>query len=52
VKAWARLMQACGGAAAAILGAVVLAVCWDVFARNLGAKSTRCRSRPSSPRPG
>ncbi|MCA3179047.1 MAG: TRAP transporter small permease [Burkholderiaceae bacterium] len=39
MKAWSRLMQACGGAAAAILGAVVLAVCWDVFARNLGAKS-------------
>ncbi|HMS79639.1 MAG TPA: TRAP transporter small permease [Burkholderiaceae bacterium] len=39
MNAWARLMRACGGAAAAILGAVVVLVCWDVFARNLGAKS-------------
>ncbi len=39
MKAWARLMQACGGAAAAILGIVVVLVCWDVLARNLGARS-------------
>jgi TRAP-type C4-dicarboxylate transport system permease small subunit len=39
LKAWARLMQACGGAAAAILGIVVVLVCWDVLARNLGARS-------------
>lgn len=36
---WSRLMQACGAAAAAIVGAVVVLVCWDVLARNLGAKS-------------
>ncbi|MEI7445421.1 MAG: TRAP transporter small permease [Burkholderiales bacterium] len=39
MNAWSRLMQACGAAAAAIVGAVVVLVCWDVFARNLGAKS-------------
>lgn len=39
MKAWSRLMQACGAAAAAIVGLVVVLVCWDVFARNLGAKS-------------
>jgi TRAP-type transport system small permease protein len=39
VKAWARLMQACGGASAAILGLVTVLVVWDVLARNLGAKS-------------
>jgi TRAP-type C4-dicarboxylate transport system permease small subunit len=32
-------MQACGGASAAILGLVVVAVCWDVFARNAGGLS-------------
>jgi TRAP-type C4-dicarboxylate transport system permease small subunit len=39
LRAWARVMQACGGLAAAILGAVVLMVVYDVLARNLGAKS-------------
>ena len=39
MTAWARLMNACGAASAAILGVVVLAVCWDVFARNLGLPS-------------
>jgi TRAP-type C4-dicarboxylate transport system permease small subunit len=39
LNAWALLMRACGGAAAAILGLVVVLVCWDVFARNLGARS-------------
>jgi TRAP-type transport system small permease protein len=34
-----RLMQACGIAAATILGAVVVLVCYDVLARNLGAGS-------------
>ena len=34
-----RLMQACGVAAAAILGAAVVLVCYDVLARNLGAGS-------------
>jgi TRAP-type C4-dicarboxylate transport system permease small subunit len=34
-----RLMQACGAAAAAVLGIVVLMVCYDVLARNLGAGS-------------
>jgi TRAP-type C4-dicarboxylate transport system permease small subunit len=32
-------MQACGAASAAIVGIVVVAVCWDVLARNLGGKS-------------
>jgi TRAP-type C4-dicarboxylate transport system permease small subunit len=32
-------MGACGAAAAAILGLVVVLVCWDVLARNLGARS-------------
>lgn len=39
MKAWARLMQACGGLAAAIVGLVVVLVCWDVLARNLGGMS-------------
>jgi len=34
-----RLMQACGVAAATILGAVVALVCYDVLARNLGGGS-------------
>lgn len=36
MRAWSRLMQACGGLAAAILGLVTVGVCWDVLARNLG----------------
>jgi TRAP-type transport system small permease protein len=39
MKAWARLMQACGGLSAAIIGIVVVLVCWDVAARNLGGRS-------------
>lgn len=39
MKAWARLMQVCGGLAAAIIGIVVVLVCWDVAARNLGGMS-------------
>ena len=39
MKAWSRLMQACGAASAAILGLVTVAVVWDVVARNLGARS-------------
>lgn len=38
-RAWARTMQVCGGLAAAILGIVVVLVCWDVLARNLGTRS-------------
>src|SRR5688572_20177041 len=34
-----RLIQACGSAAAVILGVVMLLVCYDVIARNLGARS-------------
>jgi TRAP-type transport system small permease protein len=34
-----RLMQACGALAAVLLGLVVLLVCYDVVARNLGADS-------------
>ena len=34
-----RLMQGCGVAAATTLGAVVMLVCYDVLARNLGAGS-------------
>jgi len=34
-----RVMQACGVSAAAIFGAVVLLVCYDVLARNLGTGS-------------
>jgi TRAP-type C4-dicarboxylate transport system permease small subunit len=36
---YARLMQACGYAAASVLGIVTLLVCYDVIARNLGARS-------------
>jgi TRAP-type C4-dicarboxylate transport system permease small subunit len=32
-------MQACGGLSAAIIGAVVVLVCWDVLGRNLGLTS-------------
>jgi TRAP-type C4-dicarboxylate transport system permease small subunit len=32
-------MQACGGLAAALVGIVVVMVCWDVLARNLGGMS-------------
>ena len=39
MRAWARVMQACGGLAAVIVGLLVVMVCWDVVARNLGAKS-------------
>lgn len=39
MRAWARLMQACGGLAAALVGLVVVMVCWDVLARNLGGMS-------------
>lgn len=39
MKAWGRLMQGCGGLAAAILGVVVVLVCWDVLGRNLGLGS-------------
>ena len=39
MKAWSRLMQACGAASATILGLVTMAVVWDVLARNLGARS-------------
>ena len=39
LKAWGRLMEACGASAAAILGLVTVAVVWDVVARNLGARS-------------
>lgn len=38
-RAWGRLMHACGGLAAAIIGLVVVLVVWDVVARNLGARS-------------
>jgi TRAP-type C4-dicarboxylate transport system permease small subunit len=38
-RAWSRLMQACGGLSAAIVGTVVLLVCWDVLGRNLGLPS-------------
>lgn len=34
-----RLMQACGAAAAILVGLIVLLVCYDVIARNLGAHS-------------
>src|SRR5688572_31375698 len=34
-----RLIHACGSAAAIILGVVTLLVCYDVIARNLGARS-------------
>jgi len=36
---YSRLIQTCGHAAAIILGVVVLLVCYDVIARNLGARS-------------
>ena len=39
MRAWARVMQACGGISAAILGLLVVLVVWDVVARNLGARS-------------
>jgi len=39
LKAWGRLMQACGGLAAGIIGIVVVLVCWDVLGRNLGLAS-------------
>ena len=39
MTAWSRLMQAAGGLAAAIVGIVVVLVCWDVLARNLGGAS-------------
>jgi TRAP-type C4-dicarboxylate transport system permease small subunit len=32
-------MQACGGLSAAIVGTVVVLVCWDVLGRNLGLTS-------------
>jgi len=38
-KAWGRLMQACGGLAAVLIGIVVVLVCWDVLGRNLGLTS-------------
>jgi TRAP-type C4-dicarboxylate transport system permease small subunit len=38
-RAWGRLMQACGGLSAAIVGIVVVLVCWDVLGRNLGFSS-------------
>lgn len=39
MRIWARVMQACGGLSAAILGLLVVLVVWDVVARNVGAKS-------------
>lgn len=39
MKTWAALMQVCGGLAAAIIGIVVVLVCWDVAGRNLGGMS-------------
>lgn len=38
-RAWGFLMRACGAASALVIGAVVLLVCWDVFARNLALPS-------------
>jgi TRAP-type C4-dicarboxylate transport system permease small subunit len=38
-RAWDALMRACGGLSAAIVGIVVLMVCWDVLGRNLGLRS-------------
>lgn len=39
LRAWSRIMQACGALAASILGIVVVLVVYDVLARNLGARS-------------
>jgi TRAP-type C4-dicarboxylate transport system permease small subunit len=39
IRMYARLMQTCGALAALLLGVVVLLVCYDVLARNLGADS-------------
>lgn len=36
---WSRIMQACGLAAATLVGALVVLVTYDVVARNVGARS-------------
>ena len=39
MKLYRMVMQACGVAAALLIGVIVLMVCYDVIGRNLGLKS-------------